>query len=126
MHAWPMTCPTKVELSAPSDVGCVILLSHLLATILLFPSSQFPDRLFACNMRPRFHFGIKAPFKEENISLAPLGEIRALRGAQLKENGRVLSTATAARIDGVHRAWKVTKGNCPTKPALFRSLPRRL
>jgi hypothetical protein len=81
-----------------------MFLADLLGTILLSPCSHFLDRLFACNMRPRFHFGIKASLKEENISVAPLGQIRALRGAQLKENVRVLSTATTARIDGVHRA----------------------
>lgn len=54
--------------------------------MLLSAISQFLDRLKASDIRIRLHFEIKAHVKEENISLAPLHQIRTLSRAQFEEN----------------------------------------
>jgi len=79
----------------------------------------------ASNICPLLHFEIKAHVEKENISFAPQHQIRALLGAQLEENARVVSTTTAASIGDIahRREWR--KCGSPAERALFWTLPRR-
>ena len=67
--------------------------------------SQHPHRLLPRDICPILDLAIKGLVKKENISLAPLQQIRALRGAHLEDNARVLGTATATRIDDIPHTW---------------------